>query len=339
MDDVTSRPTMGGEREILAPVNMCLADGSLNPEAVGWSRTPMHNANLKGWGRNKRFEYWCIIHPDFIITANISHHDYRANIASTFIDRRSHAKIAYRQNVWLPGRNVMADPTSSSRMVGAGRDIEVVLEPSARGTRIIVTSPRIQLDLQAHDATGRESMGVLVPWDNKRFQYTRKDNCIPVEGSLVVDGTKRQVRLGEALAIHDHGRGRWPYNTWWNWGAGSGSTDGVEIGLNFGGKWTEGTPSTENSLRIDGRLHKISQELVWAYDRTDWMRPWTLTGDRVRLTFTPEHYHHHMFDRVIVSARGDQCFGRFDGEVITDEGRTIAVRGVVGLIEEVHRKW
>lgn len=343
MNDLMSAPLQSPstrtEREITAPVDMCLANGRLNPDAVGWSRHPLHRANLKGWGRNKRFEYWCIVTPDFLLTANISQHDYRANVASTYIDRSSHAKVAYRQNVWLPPTGTMADPVSQERMVGVGRDITVVLEPNASGTKIVVTAPRLQAELQAFEAPDRESMGVLVPWDNKRFQYTRKDNCVPVEGIVVVDGVERQLVRDTALAIHDHGRGRWPYDTRWNWGAGSGMTDGVQIGLNFGAKWTDGTPSTENALRIDGRIHKISEELVWAYDRTDWIKPWTITGQRVRLTFTPQIYHHHLFDRVVIRAQGDQCFGHFNGEVVADDGRILPVRDIYGLVEEVHRKW
>lgn len=337
--DVALDAVVRPEREIVAPVDMCLANGRLNPAAVGWSRHPLHRANLKGWGRNKRFEYWCIVAPEFLITANVSHHDYRANIASTYIDRKTHAKVAYRQNVWLPPAGTMNDPTSSSLVAGAGKDISVTLEPNARGTRILVTAPRLKVDLQAIESPDRESMGVLVPWSDKLFQYTRKDNCVPVEGVVVVDGVRREVSGGTTLAIHDHGRGRWPYSTWWNWGAGSGTTGGVEIGLNFGAKWTDGTPSTENSVRVDGRIHKISEHLTWAYDRTDWMRPWTITGQRVRMTFTPEIYHHHLFDRVIISARGDQCFGHFNGEVVTDDGRVIPVSNIYGLVEEVHRKW
>jgi hypothetical protein len=277
--------------------------------------------------------------PGFVVTANVSQHDYRANIASTFIDRTNHQKVAYRQNVWLPPAGAMSDPLSRDAVSGSGKDITVVLRPNADGTQISVRAPRLRVELQAQEAPDRESMGVVVPWSSRVFQYTRKDNCVPIEGYVEVDGARRAVSSPSAMAIHDHGRGRWPYDTWWNWGAGSGHSDGVEIGLNFGGKWTTSSPSTENAIRIDGRLHKISQELTWSYDRSDWLKPWGLTGDRVRLTFTPDHYHRHSFDRIVVSAHGDQCFGHFNGEVQCDDGRVVAVKQIYGLVEEVHRKW
>jgi len=33
-----------------APVELCLPDGRLNPAAIGWTRRPLHTANLRGWG-------------------------------------------------------------------------------------------------------------------------------------------------------------------------------------------------------------------------------------------------------------------------------------------------
>ena len=44
------------EPEIIEPVNLCDPEGNLNPEAVGWSRHPLHHCNLRGhWPRKKRW--------------------------------------------------------------------------------------------------------------------------------------------------------------------------------------------------------------------------------------------------------------------------------------------
>ncbi len=327
------------ERELTAAVDMCLPDGRLNPDAVGWSRFPLHRSNLRGWGRNKRFEYWCVITPDFVVTANISHHDYRANVASTYIDLQTREVRGGRRNRWLPRGNALADTGARSPFTASAGDIRVQLEPQGPGTLLRTRAPGLAVDLQVFEPACHESMGVLVPWTDRMFQYTRKNNCLPVEGRVTVDGVVRNVRRGHGYAIHDHGRGRWPYNTHWNWAAGCGVTNGHEIGLQFGGKWTNGTPSTENAVRIDGRLHKISEELAWSYDPVDWMRPWTLRGARVDLRFTPVVHHHHLFNRWIIRARADQCFGHFDGTVRADDGALYEVDRVFGLAEEVHRRW
>jgi len=49
------------EREIKEPVLLCDLAGKLNPEAIGWSRYPLHIYNLSGsWLRKKKWNYWCI---------------------------------------------------------------------------------------------------------------------------------------------------------------------------------------------------------------------------------------------------------------------------------------
>ena len=47
------------EQELTEPVDLCTPDGRrLNPEATGFSRTPLHTGNLRGsWGRTKRWDY------------------------------------------------------------------------------------------------------------------------------------------------------------------------------------------------------------------------------------------------------------------------------------------
>lgn len=327
------------EREITSPVDICLPNGKLNPQAIGWSRFPMHRDNLKGWGRNKRFEYYCIMCDDFIVTANISHHDYRANVASTFINLKSGDIISYRINRWLPKRFIMSDPTCSVTVSEHADGIDVTIRPEINGTRLITNTRRLQLDALITRPENHESMGVLVPWNNSTFQYTRKDNSLLASGKVLVDGHEWKIEPQKCLALHDVGRGRWPYSTWWNWSAGHGYINGRLIGLQFGGKWTVDTPSTENSLRIDGRIHKISEELEWNYDNHDFMKPWTIRGTRVDLTFTPTIHHHHYFNKWVISARGDQCFGHFSGNVVADNGEVIEVDDIQGMAEEVHRRW
>lgn len=328
------------EVEITEPVDLCLPSGRLNPEAVGWTRSPLHRTNLRGWGRNKRFEYWAITTPDAIIALSISHHDYRANISVTSWDRASGAEIRQGGNRWLPSHAGMRDPDNRAPMEASRKGVTVRMTPAGRGMELQADSPRIQVSLRVAPGPGHESMGVVVPWSDRLFQYTKKDNCLRPEGVVVVDGVEHHVDPETATAVHDRGRGRWPYFTFWNWGSGNGVTeDGRELGLQFGGKWTDGTPSTENWLRVEGRLHKISEHLDWRYDPKNWLAEWTLTGPSVNVRFAPERHVRHLFDRWIVLSRGDTCFGRYTGEVTLGDGEMIRFRDVPGHVEEVERRW
>lgn len=339
------RPVLRGgesiiEREITEPVDLCLPSGRLNPDAVGWTRSALHRTNLRGWGRNKRFEYWAITTPTAIITLNISHHDYRANVSVSYWDRESTSEIRQGGNTWLPGHAGMRDPGNSLPMEARRHDVVVRLTPRGRGTQLHASSPRISVDLTVHADPDHESMGVLVPWNDRLFQYTKKDNDLTAEGVVIVDGVEHRVEHHSSAAVHDRGRGRWPYRTFWNWGSGRGEDElGRALGVQLGGKWTDATPSTENWLRIDGRLHKVSDHLDWQYDPADWLAPWTITGPRVQMRFTPERHVRHMFNRWIVLSRGDTCYGSYSGEVTLEDGAVVRFADVPGHVEEVERRW
>jgi len=329
------------EREITEPVELCDASGDLNPAAVGWSRFPMIRANLSGWGRNKRFEYWCLTSPDLVVALNVSHSDYRVTLAGFFLDLKTLESISDAEIHWLPGKRVpeMNELSGTGSVIGKGERMDIRMIRTEGGTQLNLTSARLRIEAFVEEPEGHESMSVVVPWDNKRFQLTRKSNCMKVSGMVVADGRRYVLSRDKSFATLDHGRGRWPYSIVWNWGSGSGYSDGHEIGLQFGAKWTDGTPSTENALRIDGRVHKISEELEWTYDTSDFMKPWTIRGAGVDLVFTPVFDRYFNFDRLVVKSREDQCFGHFNGSIRSPEGKTIAIENIFGWVEEVHRRW
>src|SRR5699024_2203361 len=143
-----------------------------------------------------------------------------------------------------------------------------------------------KFDVLAGKPAGHEGLAVVVPWRHKRFQYTVKDVALPAHGWLQVGNERFEVPQG-SWAVLDHGRGRWPYHITWNWGAGSGGSGPHAFGCQVGGKWTDGTGSTENSMTIDGRLHKISAELTWEYDLENIEAPWRIFGGGLDAVFTP----------------------------------------------------
>ena len=329
------------EREIRRPVDLCGLDGRLNREAVGWTRHPMHRINLSGWGRNKRFEYWCITSPELVVALNISHGDYRVTLASFFYDRASGKAVPEAEIHWLPNDSIARMPAQTGRdaAIGHGNRMHIEMQPNSQGTRLTGSTPRLKVDIQVQEAEGHESLCVVVPWDDDRFQYTRKDNCLPASGWVEVDGRRYELAASSSYATLDHGRGHWPYSIVWNWASGSGRSGDREIGLQFGGKWTAGTPSTENCLKIDGHLHKISQELDWQYDRQNFMKPWRIRGDQVDLKFTPDYDRYSNFDRLIVRSEEHQCFGSFDGVVVDGDGHKHQIERIFGWAEEVARRW
>ena len=128
------------ERELTEPVDLCTPDGDrLNPEARGWSRRPLHRANLEGHlGSNKRWDYWAVLAGDLVVSAvcsNIDHFGladvWWADLASGTTGGR--AILLASDQVTLPER----PGTAPLRATQDGFDLTIVDDD--RGTRLAST--------------------------------------------------------------------------------------------------------------------------------------------------------------------------------------------------------
>lgn len=330
------------EREITEPVELTRADGTLNPDAVGWTRTPLINTDgigsgLRGAGRNKRWEYWAVTTPTHIVAMTISHIDYACLLSLWALDRETGEAI--ENEVLLPPASGVELPGTlgHGRAYARTKKLQLRVDEVPAGSRLRASSERVSFDIVAHRPDGHESLGVVVPWTDTLFQYTVKDVARPATGTIWIDGATHDVSR-RAFATLDHGRGRWPYDVRWNWGAGSGMVGRRRLGIQVGGQWTTGTGSVENALFVSGRMHKISQELLWDYTPSDWMRPWRVTGEGVDLLFTPFHLKESRTDVKVFASTTRQCFGHWSGAVDTVHG-TVEFDELTGWAEDVHNRW
>lgn len=199
----------------------------------------------------------------------------------------------------------------------------------------------MEVDLLVAMPAGHETLSVVVPWDERRFQYTSKHTARPASGTVRIG--REVLEFGDgAWGTLDHGRGRWPRSVAWNWGAASGRTDSRTVGLQFGGRWTRGTGTTENAVCVDGRISKIGQELEWRWSRADHLAPWSIRSPgtaQVDLVFTPFHNRSARTDIGLLANRTDQCFGHYTGSIRTDDGELIAVDRLLGWAEDVRMRW
>ncbi|MFH2007238.1 MAG: DUF2804 domain-containing protein, partial [bacterium] len=278
---MTERP-----RELTEPVALCDPEGRLNPEAVGWSRRPLHRCNLRGaWGRKKRWEYWCVTTEDLLLSVTYADLDYLGLATVLFHDLRTGRSA--EKGVLIPGAvGFRLSETVSGQSVRfrfPGLALDLVEEPD--GTRLSVRfrnlrGQRLAADVLVQRPTDHETLNVVVPWSGGRFQFTSKQNTLPAVGEVTLDG--RRFAFGphnQAFGCLDFGRGIWPTDTVWNWGSASGVQGGRTertVGLQLGGQWTDGTGQTENGLVVDGRLSKIHEDVRFAFDPVHPLRPWRI---------------------------------------------------------------
>ncbi|USX46823.1 DUF2804 domain-containing protein [Dietzia kunjamensis] len=326
------------EREITRPVD--LARGRrLNPEAVGWSRSPVHRTRIAGWGRTKRWEYWGIVTDRFVVGLTVAGLDYLANCAVYVLDRRTGEETTRSGIRPLHRPRFGDDPGDGSLRaaagVGVGR-VGIEVDDDEGRTSIRAQARGLQVSLEV-TRPGHDSLAVVVPWSERRFQYTLKDLANPVTGTVTLDGATHE--LGTGWAVLDRGRGRWRYATTWNWGAGSGVVDGSTRAIQVGGKWTDGTGSTENGILVDGRMHKLGEDLRWSYDLADPAGPWRVRGERLDATLTPFHLRRDITELGVLAVKTHQAFGVWDGTGVLDDGAQVSLDGLVGWAEQSRNRW
>ncbi|HEY9290730.1 MAG TPA: DUF2804 domain-containing protein [Microlunatus sp.] len=332
--------------ELTAPVSLTRPDGRLNRLAVGWARRPLVNTDgiardgRRFFGRNKRWEYWCLTTPDHLLVLTISSIDYGAAHEVWVLDRASErswgasATLIPARGVTLPG-SLAAGPARAR-----AKQLEIDIDEVGNGTRLRARTAKVSFDVVAELPDDHERLAVVVPWSDTHFQYTVKDVARPVYGTVTVEGRTFEVPAGASWGVLDHGRGRWPYDIRWNWGAGSGLSDGRVIGLQVGGRWTDGTGSTENAVVVDGRLHYISEPVAWDFDRSNWRRPWRIIGGGLDATFEPFYDRASRTNFGIVASSTDQYLGHWSG-TFSRPGmeQQVAFNGILGWAEDVHNRW
>ncbi len=330
--------TLSTMAELVAPVSLCTARGLLNPEAVGWSREPLHNANLRGQVHSRRWEHWAVVTPRFFVGLTIATAGYGGNHRISVLDRRSGAETAhwirepFARTAQLPDRAA----AGISRVQARGVMLEFAVTPTR--ARLRASAPGLQFSADVVGQVGDESLGVVVPWSPRRFHYTFKDVGRAATGTLVLGGQRHGFGADGTFAVRDHGRGRHPHVSTWDWAVGAGRVAGRRLALQLGGRWTDGTGARENALFVEGRLHRIDEDLEWHYDRTDWMAPWRIRGHRVGVTFAPAHERRWRPGPWAPGGEVHQCFGVFTGWVVNDSRRRLRVDGLVGWAQEARRR-
>ncbi len=336
------------EQEITEPVRLCDDRGRLNPEAVGWSRHPLHTCNLRGcWPRKKKWYYWNITGPACSLALTVAHVDYLSFASVCLVEYETGKRFMDVLPAPLFGGSVVYPETVYG---------DLVVEKGNTRIALFHTRERVHMEMEWRKRHHRspvkgsfhisipqdhETLNVVVPWSRERFQFTSKQHCLPTQGSLRTEEEEYRFDASDSFACLDYGRGVWPYRTAWNWASCSMREQGNTLGLNFGGKWTDGTGMTENSLVFNGRLFKLSEDVEFRYDRLDFLKPWTLRTRETRgvdLEFRPFYNLRSSLNLGLLRTRVNQVFGRYFGRVEPGDS-AMELNGAVGWAEEHLARW
>lgn len=335
------------EPEIVTPVKLCTRNGLLRRASVGWSRRPLHACNVRGhWLRKKRWNYWAVASDRYLFSATVGNLDYIGIVFVYFLDFET--KRFVEKTVVTPiGVGCRMPEAVEAPVHFRDQRMNVLLDDRSSSVRLVVSARRfggvpLAAEIAVTRPPGHETLNVVIPWSRDRFQFTSKQNTLPASGVVRIGGDEYVFEEGKSFAVLDYGRGVWSYDCFWNWGAASGVQNGRTVGLNLGGSWTDATGMTENGICVDGRLTKIGDELDFAYENRDYMRPWTIRShesDAVDLVLVPFFERVAKTDLVIMRSEVHQVFGHYYGSVVAGGGEKLAIDGLVGWVEQHQARW
>lgn len=340
------------EPELTSPTNLCLPNGKLNPAAVGWSRTPLHTCNLI-WDdsglRPKRWNYWCITGTQFLMHIALSDRGMVAVGSTSFLDFKTN-QIRIKTGETPMGRGVDMPSQVRQDLTYQHADIRIEMLEQPNDLTILRVAcddfdgEPMRADISVQRPVDQQTLNVVIPWSDTRFQFTSKQECLPASGFVEIGENRFIFDPSTTYATLDYGRGFWPHQAIWNWGAASGVQSGHLVGLNLGGKWTDGTGMNENGFFVDGILYKIHEDLIWEYDPQDFMKPWrvyTSHSDSLDVTLVPffDNFSHTEIPEQNYVRRVHQMFGYFHGNIKGPTGERIALKNLLGWVEELTATW
>ncbi|KUK46292.1 MAG: hypothetical protein XD73_0833 [Anaerolinea thermophila] len=343
------------QNEITTAAELLNNDGTLNQ--IGWARSQNLDCNLecahfyalKAFQpfRVKRWDYYAVFTPQRFFSATVADLGYAGNIFVYTLDFETNELheeglvTPFGKDIQLPrnstqGETVFKNDKATLRFDVHGKQRSVFVDwPSFQDGRGI----SVQLTLQ--ELPEHESMNIVIPIGEKRFYYNRKINCMPVQGSLHYGDITENLDPQTSIGSLDWGRGVWEYSSFWNWASASGFfSNGDSIGLNLGCGFGDISRATENAVILNGKIHKLDQ-VPFVYDPHDFMKPWIFKDNegRLDLTFTPFKERVATTKLLIIDSEVHQMFGHYNGFFITDEGKKVAIKDLVGFAEDHHARW
>lgn len=350
---LTTTPASRSEPRIDHVVRLCTDQGHLNRAAVGWSPVTYHDVNFTGnYFRKKRYDAWGVQSDDAYFCTALVDLGYLGYTFAFLYDLQTgdFAEVS-RITPFCKGIHVARNVDGESYLRSRSLRISYHRQPPTRehdGSVILEVNAHLSngdpftAELIAEYPRGEETMNVVIPWSERKFHFTSKHAAIPAHGIVTVGNKTTNFVPERSFAWLDFGRGIWPYESAWNWTIAGGISDGRRVGFNFGSGWTDGTGMTENAIFVDGKVHKLAEDIRFDYDPTNVLAPWHLRSvgtPRVDLVFTPKHDRFDATNAILIKSSLHQVIGHFSGSLIDDEGNRIAIQNLVGVVEEHKARW
>ena len=189
----------------------------------------------------------------------------------------------------------------------------------------------------------QEYLALATPFaaDPFAFFYEQKIPGTETVGSLQIDATTVSFTATDAVAFMDWGRGVWPAQLLWRWGAAGGRlADGRRFGLNIGNGYGDPSAGTPDIFVIDGKAHKLGA-IEWVYDREHPEKPWTFrsTDGAVDLKLVPQRASDTGLNLILKYNKTLKAYGTLHGRIRLSGGEEFNITTPTAFAEEVQIRW
>lgn len=343
------------QREIIEPIDLLNEFGELN--APGFSRHLVQKYDRKKIKapkfKIKEWDYYIIHNGEYGIALTIADNSYMSLVSASFFDFGEHPfeKTVSSMKPFSNGKINMPSSSENGDIHYQDKNVKMDFYNDGKKRHLVCDyinfdgEKRLGCDIVLSNMMD-ESMVIATPFkeNKKAFYYNQKINCMDAVGTIKYGKTVVELKKGEAYGTLDWGRGVWTYENTWYWGSMSTVIDGHRFGFNIGYGFGDTSAATENMLFVDGKAHKLDQvtfNIPLKDGKDDFLSPWTFTSNdgRFEMNFTP------ILDRIaytsalIILSDQHQIFGKFNGKVILDDGRSLEVKDKLGFAEKVRNKW
>lgn len=171
------------------------------------------------------------------------------------------------------------------------------------GSRVRVAAKGVRIELELDESRGVEIVSPVN--EHGTYAWTRKQACVPVRGTVELDGMRQAIDGGAAFV--DDSAGYHPRHTVWKWSAGVGTAaDGRRVGWNLVTGIHDDPAVSERTLWIDGEPRHVGP-VAFIGDLS------RITGDGVDLRFDEWSAREHSTNALVMRSRYRQPFGAFSG--------------------------
>jgi len=338
------------QTEITSPGPLLNDDGFIAQK--GWARNPIleyeRNRVKAGTLRIKEWDYYCILHPGYGIAITVADNAYMGFYALTFFDFINRTETTgYVIEPFSMGKLNMPNSSTEGDVVLDHKKFQASFKHIDGKRKISFNFPMFYKETAIRgeielSPLNKESMVIATPFKENphAFYYNQKINCLQATGKFTFGDKEYIFNPENSFGVLDWGRGVWTYSNHWYWGSASGMVEGSPFGFNIGYGFGDTSAASENMLFYNGIAHKLDQ-VTFHINTKNYLEPWKFSSNdgRFELDFFPVVDRFSNTNLLILKSKQHQVFGYFTGNVILDDGTSLAINKLLGFAEDVINRW